>query len=332
MKMFTLQWHLTERCNLRCTHCYQNEEIIKNELTLDEKFKVVDDFVAFTNSFSNKVVPKITLTGGEPFIYKDLEALLEYISAYKHIRFSYLTNGTQIDDYALLLLKKYKPLFVQVSIDGDKETHDKIRGKGSFDKAIDGIKKIKALDIITSISFTAHKQNYKDIPKVVQIAKTIGVHRFWSDRLIPEGHAKNIEKYLFNSSETFEYVKMLKIESIKANVNPFSKIIIGTQRALQFLPHIDMPYSCTAGKRLLTLMPDGTVYPCRRLPVEVGNIKKISFNDIYHKNEFINKLQNCNTNDGCEGCSFEKKCNGGLKCLAYAITGSPFKKDPGCWR
>ncbi len=331
MKRFTLQWHLTEKCNLKCTHCYQNDDIIKNELTLDEKYKVVDDFIDFLNNLNFKVSPRITLTGGEPFIYKDLEVLVEYISVQKGIPFAFLTNGTQIDESALSLLKKYKPMFVQVSIDGDKDTHDKIRGKGSFDKSIDGIKRIKALGIKTSISFTAHKQNYQEIPKVIKIAKNIGVYRFWSDRLIPEGQGKNMEKYLFTPKETLEYVKILKIESIKAKLSSFSKTIIGTQRALQFFPYINTPYSCSAGQTLLTLMPDGTVYPCRRLPIKIGDIKEMSFSEIY-KNDFAQQLQNFNSNEGCEGCSFEKTCNGGLKCLSYAMTGSAFKKDPGCWR
>lgn len=333
MKRFTLQWHLTERCNLKCTHCYQNEEIIKNELSIEENFKIIDNFVTFTQNLEKKQLPRITLTGGEPFAYGHLEQLLEHMYQYKDILiFAFLTNGTLIDDKTLKLLKKYKPAFIQVSIDGDKKTHDKIRGVGSFDKSIEGIKKIKSLGIFTSISFTAHKQNYKDIPKIVKIAKELGVHRFWSDRLIPEGHGKNLQEYLFTPDETLEYVKLLKKESLKSTINPFSKTIIGTQRALQFMPYLEEPYSCTAGKTLLTLMPNGTVYPCRRLPVSVGNIKEKSFEDIYFKNELVAKLQNDGTNEGCEECSFKDKCNGGLKCLSYAVTGSPFTKDPGCWR
>lgn len=324
---------MTEKCNLKCTHCYQNEEIIKNELTLEDNLKIIDEFIAFTQTLRPKSLPRITLTGGEPFTYGKLEQLLEHLNKYKDILiFAFLSNGTLIDQKAVKLLTKYKPAFVQVSLDGDRETHDSIRGAGSFDKAIEGIKKIKSLGIITSISFTAHKQNYQDIPKVIQIAKNIGVHRFWSDRLIPEGHGKDLEKYLFSPEETYEYVKLLKKESIKARINPFSKTIIGTQRALQFSPFVDRPYSCTAGKTLLALMPDGTVYPCRRLPISIGNIKKNSFKEIYFGNKLVNELQSDGVNDGCQGCSFEQTCKGGLKCLSYALTGSPFMKDPGCWR
>ncbi len=64
----------------------------------------------------------------------------------------------------------------------------------------------------------------------------------------------------------------------------------------------------------------------------IGNIKEQSFEEIYYNSTFAKELRNEKTNKGCEGCAFEKTCNGGLKCLSYALTGSPFVKDPGCWR
>ena len=71
MRKFILQWHLLENCNLKCTHCYQNEELIKNELTLEEKYEVVDSFVKFVRGLPFKAYPHITLTGGEPFLYNE---------------------------------------------------------------------------------------------------------------------------------------------------------------------------------------------------------------------------------------------------------------------
>jgi radical SAM protein with 4Fe4S-binding SPASM domain len=331
MRKFILQWHLLENCNLKCTHCYQNEELIKNELTLEEKYEVVDSFVKFVRGLPFNVYPHITLTGGEPFLYNELEQLLKYMSTYKNVRFSFLSNGTFISEKTIELLKKYEPEYVQISIDGGQKVHDEIRGHGAFSKALEGLQSIKSIGITTSISFTAHKQNYKDIPEVIRVARKIGVNRFWSDRLIPEGHGKELEGLLLSPNETYEYVKLLKKEAIKAYLNPFNKLTVGTQRALQFFPYIDKPYSCTAGQTLLTLMPDGTVYPCRRLPIPVGNIKKNRFEDIYYENGIIKDLQN-NSNENCAGCKFEEKCRGGLKCLAYATTGSMFNKDPGCWR
>jgi len=336
MIRFVLQWHITERCNLKCTHCYQDEQIIKDELSLAEKFEVVDKFVDFVKILNQNHPSRgiINLTGGEPFIDNELEALLNYISKFSDLlSFNFLSNGTLIDTKTSLLLQNYRPSYVQISIDGDENAHDKIRGVGAFSKAIEGIKKLQNDNIQVVISFTAHKQNYKEFPKVVKIAKRLKVHKVWSDRLIPEGRAEEKNLQLLNPQESFKYVKMMKIEQIKNRLNPFSKTIVSAHRALQFIPFLETPHTCTAGKYLFTLLPNGEVLPCRRMPIRVGNIKNTTFTDIYQKNDLIIKLKTSNGNSkGCEKCKFTKTCNGGLKCLSYAITGSPFVKDPGCWR
>ena len=336
MMRFVLQWHLTERCNLRCTHCYQNEAIIKEELSLEEKYMVVDKFVDFIKMFNQKSYSQgvLNITGGEPFVYKDLEPLLAYISKFKeYLSFNFLSNGTLINDKTIALIQKYKPLFVQISIDGDQETHDKIRGKGAFETSMKGIKRLKESGVKVLISFTAHKLNYKSFPKVAKIARDAGVDKVWSDRMIPEGVGIGMQDDLLSPAETFEYAKIMKIEQIKNRLNPFTKTVVATDRSLQFVPHIEEGHKCVAGKILLALLPNGVVLPCRRLAIEVGNIKDTTFEEIYHSNTLIQKLRVPDIEiEGCEGCSFKKSCNGGLRCLSYSITGDPFKKDPGCWR
>ena len=333
---FILQWHLTERCNLSCTHCYQNEAIIRDELSLEENFMVVDKFVNFIKTLNQNSCSKgiLNITGGEPFIYKDLEPLLEYISKFKeYLSFNFLSNGTLINNKTIALLEKYRPIFVQVSIDGDKNSHDKIRGVGAFETSMSGIKRLKESGIRVLISFTAHRQNYKDFPKVVKIANSAGVDSVWSDRMIPEGVGVGMQDELLSPKETFEYVRLMKFEQIKNRLNPFTKTVVATGRSLQFVPYIDNAHQCVAGKAIFTLLPNGVVLPCRRLPVDIGNIKDKTFEEIYYENEFVQKLRVPNPKiEGCEGCSFEKSCKGGLRCLSYSITGDPFKKDPGCWR
>ena len=336
MRKFVLQWHLTERCNLKCTHCYQNEAIIKDELTIEENYAVVDKFVDFIESISKEslAIGMINITGGEPFAYRELEPLLRYISNFKeYLSFNFLSNGTLINDKTIDLLKKYPPIFVQISIDGNEESHDKIRGEGAFQNAMRGIKKLKENHIETVISFTAHRQNYKDFPKVAKIARDANVDRVWSDRLIPEGVGIGMHDELLSPQETREYARIMKIEQIKNRLNPFSKAIVATSRALQFVPFIEEGHKCVAGKNLFALLPNGVVLPCRRLEIEIGNIKNQSFKEIYDENHLVQKLKIPDIEiKGCETCSFKKSCHGGLRCLSYSITGDPFQKDPGCWR
>jgi radical SAM protein with 4Fe4S-binding SPASM domain len=104
-------------------------------------------------------------------------------------------------------------------------------------------------------------------------------------------------------------------------------------RALQFLVESGgNTYQCTAGDSLITIMPDGEVFPCRRMPIGVGNVRTAALRDIYYSSGLLRELRDREkTSAGCEGCEHARRCRGGLKCLSYATTGDPFQRDPGCW-
>ena len=92
------------------------------------------------------------------------------------------------------------------------------------------------------------------------------------------------------------------------------------------------PHQCTAGDTSITVMPNGDLYPCRRMPILVGNLLEIPLVVLYYKSRLFCELRDQNiVSKGCEKCFYTKYCRGGLKCLSYAITGDPFIADPGCW-
>jgi radical SAM protein with 4Fe4S-binding SPASM domain len=106
---------------------------------------------------------------------------------------------------------------------------------------------------------------------------------------------------------------------------------IAMHRALQFLLAGGTPYHCTAGGTLLTVMPNGDVYPCRRMPVRVGNLFETSLEKLYSQSQFLRALRDrSGCSDGCEGCAMSS-CRGGLRYLSYAMSNDPFKADPSCW-
>ena len=91
-------------------------------------------------------------------------------------------------------------------------------------------------------------------------------------------------------------------------------------------------YRCSAGDTLVTVMPDGDVYPCRRLPVKVGNIRETRLRDLYLGSRLMRDLRDRDrVAEGCEGCHFARICGGGSRCLSHAVNGDPFRADPGCW-
>ena len=87
-------------------------------------------------------------------------------------------------------------------------------------------------------------------------------------------------------------------------------------RSLQFLVGGGQPYHCTAGDSLITVQPNGDVYPCRRLPIRVGNLMETPLAELYYSSDLLCALRDRNcVSQGCEACYFARLCRGGLKCL-----------------
>lgn len=331
-----LQWHITERCNLRCTHCYQ-EDHSKQELSYKELLLIVDQFKALLNRLKqDRSVPTlghINISGGEPFIRKDFLDLLEVFHRNKD-RFSFgiLTNGTFIDHAMAVRLRKLGPRFVQVSIEGSESTNDKIRGRGTFERTTSALKHLIQEKVHSVISFTAHRDNYHEFPAVARLGVTLGVSRVWSDRLIPWGRGSDLRHQMLTPEETREFFEIMVKTRDEAQRN-FYRTEIAMHRALQFLAGGGRPYHCGAGDTLLTVQSNGDLYPCRRMPIKVGNLLEKPLVELYYENDLFHALRNPNRiSEGCNECSFIDKCRGGLKCLSYAVTGDPFQADPGCWR
>ena len=323
---FILQWHLSEVCNLKCKHCYQeNHKPI--QLKYDELLIILNQYRELLNKLNVK--GHINLTGGEPlccpFFFKILDEFKKDEDLYS---FSILTNGTLINDEIAKKISEYNPEYVQVSLEGNKKTNDYIRGKGVYKKVASAIKCLKKYNIFTSISFTATKLNYKEFPKVVKYAEKYKVDNVWSDRFIPLGTDYDKE-FIMTKEETQEYLSIMANERYKLKLRK-SKTNISMYRALQFQKTNDFPYVCSAGKTLLTVMENGDLVPCRRMPIVVGNLMKDNMYKLYINNKTLKKLQEDEIPGDCKKCEHSKLCRGGLKCLTYALYKELNHKDTGC--
>lgn len=332
---FLFQWHITDNCNLNCKHCYQDAST-KRTLSLEELMYILHQYynlLALFRKRSNMARRgHINITGGEPFLNLNLFGILETLSRDREISYGILTNGTLISIEIAQKLAKLRPAYVQVSIEGTRETHDEIRGEDSYQKAVDGIKNLIAAGVPAYISFTAHRDNYKNFPDVVGLGRKLGVSRIWADRLIPCGVGVSLTNDLLTKNETLAFFEVM--ESSRKKKLPFLPVKkdVAMHRALQFLVGGGEPYHCTAGDTLITVLPNGAVLPCRRMPVVVGNVFDKQLAEIYFDNPFLKSLRDKNNIcKGCEQCLYKTFCRGGLKCLSYAVNSSPFTADPGCW-
>lgn len=327
VKKFVLQWHLSENCNLKCLHCYQeNHKPI--QLSYEQLEKIYKQYKNLLKKL--KMKGHINITGGEPLCNPHLFKILDLIKKDEElISFSILTNGTLITKNIAKKIKSYNPYYVQVSLEGGQKTNDYIRGKGTYKKIAKGIKNLKKYNIFTSISFTATTLNYKEFPKVVSYAKKYKVDNVWSDRYIPLGDSED-KNLTLNVSQTQEYLSIMAKERLKLKRKQYNKTTISMYRALQFQKTNDFAYGCTAGDTLLTVMENGDLVPCRRMPIVVGNLLKDDMYKLYKTNSILKELRKNTIPDDCNDCEHAQMCHGGLKCLTYAIYKNLNHKDIGC--
>lgn len=322
-----LQWHLSENCNLKCLHCYQenHKPIMLKYIQLEDIYNQYKELLKRLNMKGH-----INITGGEPLCNPYFFKILDLIKKdSEDITFSILSNGTLITEDIAKKIKSYNPYYVQVSLEGGKKINDYIRGKGTYKRIAKGIQNLRKEDIFTSISFTATKLNYKEFPKVVKYARKYNVNNVWSDRYIPLGDSLDKE-LLLNYEETREYLSIMNNERNKLLNKKHNITTISMNRALQFQMTNDFAYGCTAGDTLLTVMENGDLVPCRRMPIVVGNLLKDNMYDLYKNNKILKDLRKYNIPNECRLCEHSSQCLGGLKCLTYALYKNLNHKDVGC--
>lgn len=334
MKRLILQWHITNRCNKRCIHCYQ-EDYVGEEFSIEVLKKLGKEYLELLEEYNKNakesIRGQINITGGEPFIRGDIWKLLDFFKENsKHFDFGILTNGSLLNEDVVKKLKTYNPKMVQVSLDGNRKTHDSIRGRNSYKEVIRALKLLKKYDIYSLVSFTANNKNYKEFKEVVKVAKKYKSSKVWTDRMVPIGAGNTGDIKTLSKDEVVEYINIIRKEQLNP-LNKFSKTKIAGERSLQFLNGVSSSYKCSAGDGLIILLENGEVMPCRRLPIIAGNIKNSSLKEIYFNSKIFKDLRSIKEPPkGCSKCNFWRICNGGAKCIAYGVYSDYTNGDYGC--
>lgn len=329
-KSFHLQWHITERCNLHCKHCYQDPLLIKSELEIGSLIKILENFIKQIKVWQlPKKAVRISLTGGEPLIRKDFFELLR--KCYQNrdkFHYGVLTNGIFLDKKKVEELKELKVDYVQISLEGMEKTNDYLRGKGVFKKVLEGIESLKKENIEANLSMTVSRVNLMDVPAVINLSRRLGVP-LGIRRLVPYGRGSMLKKFILSPREVEKLWSY--IQKLKQNLG--TEIGLGCEDGMlvQDSPLYN-PGECSAGYLSFTVLPNADVYPCRRLPILVGNLLRESFETIYNSKK-LRSLRNLhNINDVCYSCPHFERCRGGAKCMAFSYFKDVAAPDPQCWR
>jgi radical SAM protein with 4Fe4S-binding SPASM domain len=336
---FFIQWHLTERCNLRCRHCYQESNRVY-EMTPDEVKKEIDGatemFQAWEEDHGISVSPSIHFTGGEPLLYKGLWDVVTH-SREGGYRVAMMTNGTLLTKDDAMKASSLGIDDIQVSLEGPPEIHDSIRGKGSFAAASRGVEELIQARNRVSANVTLSRLNVEKIEETAEIARRMGFYAIGFSRVVPCGEGKGLLESLPSPQEIrYAYQRIISLDS------PAFRVRSGDPLAglsLQSDPPAggDITLSgCSAGFSGVTIRSDGSVMPCRRIGLVAGNLKKDSLRRIWASSEILWQLRRRESYKGkCGRCVFWPSCRG-CRAVSYAYSvaqGKPdlFADDPQCW-
>ena len=317
---FFVQWHLTERCNLRCWHCYQSGAV--SEMSYQEICGAIDNvssaFQSWVTEYDMQMSPSFHFTGGEPFLRQDLFAILDYVRKCGFST-SLMSNGTLIDGDTARRIKDARVSDVQISLDGLEVTHENLRGKGSFSRALTGIRNLVGQGVEANINLTVSRINMNDTGELVHLAEELGVGAIAFSRLVPTGRGKRLSSEALSCEEVAHFYAELR------NFKDKSRVVVTSRDPLSAIadmegeiPRTEMPVGgCAAGIFGVTITADGTIMPCRRMDLSVGNIKEVSFRDLWVESPVLWSLRRREDyHGGCESCRYWAVCRG---CRAIAL-------------
>lgn len=333
VRVQSLFFHLTDVCNITCTHCYRASGPFRPEegaeLSRERIFELVDELVELGGQ-------KITFTGGEPLVRRDCLEILRYAGA--RVKLTLLTNAMLIDERVARALAEL-PISVQVSLDGSTaEVHDAIRGRGGFEGTLRGIAYLKAAGLGPKMSISASvlRSNLHDLLNLIPLVEQLELPELRFMPLHELGRAQDNwtriapihDEYLAFYSKLY-FKGYASHPTIRINTG-FSGLVLPKARN-------DPGHSWCPIGQVVTLKPNGDAYACALMMNEedyIGNVRdhglralqeshglEKAARDVALRRELIPKCQACNWRHFCQG-----SCTG----LTRIKAGSTWATDGFC--
>lgn len=340
-------WNTTNRCNLRCQHCYigAEDKSYHGELTTEEAEAMVADLAKMK-------APVLLFSGGEPLIRQDIFHLAR-LAVSLGVRPVLSTNGTLIDDEMAAKIKEAGFQYVGVSLDGAPATHDRFRGKeGSFEKALEGIRASMRAGLKTGVRFTINKENMEDLPELLDIVVKEKIPRFCMYHLVYAGRGKDMQALDLSKEEKRQVMTYLIDRTIELHEAGVEIEILTTDNHADgiFLYHwlkehrpsrlyevedlLTMHGGCSAGTKFANIDPQGNVHPCQFWQdYTVGNIREKPFSELWTGDDpLLVKLRKKAEYVGgqCGQCQHKEVCSG-CRIRAREAAGGMWEEDPACY-
>jgi len=336
-----VMWNLTQRCNLACKHCYMDaSREAGDEMPLEEGIHLVDGLAELK-------VPILIFTGGEPLLSRNFYPLA-FHAREAGLRTVISTNGTLITPEVARLLAEAKIRYVGVSLDSSSpQRHDTFRGVvGAYDRALQGLKNARNAGLKTGLRITLTRDNWQDVPALLNLALEEDIPRFCLYHLVPTGRGAGMadrdvtpeqrRSVIRLLAEAAEELKGKDIEILTTD-SPMDgayllELLKGDPRRDHVRELLTNAGGCSTGVKVANINHRGDVHPCHFMPhVVVGNVRERSFRDIWIDNpspelQALRNIKSC-LKGACGKCDYLDLC-GGCRQKAYYFNGDLLAEDP----
>jgi radical SAM protein with 4Fe4S-binding SPASM domain len=348
-----LFWETTIKCNLTCAHCrrIEDDEAVITDLSTEQGKDLIDQLAEVGSA--QPMMPVLVFSGGEPLCRDDLFDLVAH-ARQAGLILALATNGTLIDSAVAKKIKESGIARVSISIDGaTAEVHNKLRQlEGSFEAAIEGIRRLRQNEVPFQINITLTKNNAHQLQEVYELAKSLGAVALHIFMLVPVGCGQTLAETDMLSPEEYEkmLIEVCRLDElgelqVKVTCGPHYERIIREQGlhkarkasghpggAIPGRPiHAQGPSKgCLAGLGVIFVGHQGDVFPCGYLPVNCGNILKTKLADIWQNNKDLARMRDPAQLEGkCRICGYREIC-GGCRARAFGATGNYMAEEPFC--
>jgi len=319
--VFSIQWHITNACDLHCKHCYDRSR--RSALKFEDALVILDDLYDFCKE--RFVRGQVSFTGGNPFLYPRFVDLYHAASE-RGFTLSILGNPTARDRVEELLSIQ-APQFFQVSLEGLERHNDEIRGSGHYEWVMAFLGLLKELGVSSSVMLTLTRDNLAQVLPLAERLQEL-TDSFTFNRLSQVGEGAKLE---LPTQE--EFAAFLAAYAEAAGQNP---ILYYKDNLFNVLRHDKgerllggcTGYGCGAGFNFIVLLPDGEAHACRKFPSLIGNVFKQRIAGIYDSPAAQKYRAGCRA---CDGCPVRHAC-GGCMAISHSLGQDIYsEKDPHCF-
>jgi len=277
-------------------------------------------------------VANCVISGGEPFLRRDLVQIIDALMSNRIFLSSIFTNGTitnkEVTDRLSLM-----GTTLLVSVDGIGQDHEAIRGTRTFDKTIAFIKQAVSDNVKVMVNTVVTAFNVNKLMELRGFIKDLGVYGWRITVIRPQGNAVSSQEEITPETLTVHsaYRELIanqleNPDGLKIFVN--SIFTSNMQRAGLYYLFGDSTSCCEYKRNALVVKPNGDVTPCTAFSDLVfGNVTEQPISDIWRRPETQAFKQLSVGQTDCKTCDIRGLCGAGCRKIAQDLNGSVLAKD-----